>query len=64
MGMCAHTWEVTGWASGAGELDWPEAEHGRAATPWIRHRFTRAYAASHYCELAEHQMPGRAATKI
>ncbi|MFF9494675.1 nuclear transport factor 2 family protein [Streptomyces flaveolus] len=46
------------------KLDWPEAEHGRTATPWIRHRSTRADAAAHYRELAEHHVPGRAATEI
>ena len=46
------------------KLDWPEAEHGRAATPWIRHRFTRADAAAHYRDLAEHHVPGQAATEI
>ncbi|HEY8581933.1 MAG TPA: hypothetical protein VIL49_03270, partial [Capillimicrobium sp.] len=38
-------------------LSWPEAEHGRAATPWIRHRSTRADAASHFRELADHHLP-------
>ncbi|AIS02252.1 hypothetical protein SGLAU_31590 [Streptomyces glaucescens] len=33
--------------------NWPEAEHGRPATPWIRHRSARADAAAHYRELAE-----------
>ncbi|MGG2463652.1 nuclear transport factor 2 family protein [Streptomyces sp. RGM 3693] len=46
------------------KLDWPEAEHGRAATPWIRHRTTRADAAAHYRELAEHHVAGAAATQI
>ncbi|MEW1659817.1 nuclear transport factor 2 family protein [Streptomyces sp. NPDC093707] len=46
------------------KLDWPEAEHGRTATPWIRHRTTRADAAAHYRELAEHHVPGAAATQI
>ncbi|MCW8219820.1 MULTISPECIES: nuclear transport factor 2 family protein [Streptomyces] len=46
------------------KLDWPEAEHGRAATPWIRHRSTRADAAAHYRELAAHHVPGQAATEI
>ncbi|WP_327226669.1 nuclear transport factor 2 family protein [Streptomyces platensis] len=46
------------------KLDWPEAEHGRPATPWIRHRSTRAEAAAHYRELAEHHVPGAAATEI
>ncbi|MEV6551141.1 nuclear transport factor 2 family protein [Streptomyces sp. NPDC051597] len=46
------------------KLDWPEAEHGRAATPWIRDRSTRADAAAHYREVAEHHMPEHAATEI
>ncbi|MFF9178774.1 nuclear transport factor 2 family protein [Streptomyces sp. NPDC014793] len=46
------------------KLDWPEAEHGRAATPWIRHRSTRADAAAHYRELAEHHVPEQASTEI
>ncbi|WP_406408349.1 nuclear transport factor 2 family protein [Streptomyces halstedii] len=46
------------------KLDWPEAEHGRAATPWIRHRSTRADATAHYRELAAHHVPGQAATEI
>ncbi|MFE7541189.1 nuclear transport factor 2 family protein [Streptomyces platensis] len=45
------------------KLDWPEAEHGRPTTPWIRHRSTRAEAAAHYRELAEHHVPGAAATE-
>ncbi|MFC9929055.1 nuclear transport factor 2 family protein [Streptomyces sp. NPDC127190] len=46
------------------KLDWPEAEHGRTATPWIRHRSTRADAAAHYRELGDHHVPGQAATEI
>lgn len=46
------------------KLDWPEAEHGRAATPWIRHRSTRADAAAHYRELGEHHVPGSADTEV
>ncbi|KRV48859.1 ketosteroid isomerase [Wenjunlia vitaminophila] len=46
------------------KLDWPEAEHGRAATPWIRHRSTRADAAAHYRELAEHHVLEDVATVI
>lgn len=46
------------------KLDWPEAEHGRAATPWIRHRSSRADVAAHFRELAEHHVPGRVATRI
>lgn len=46
------------------KLDWPEAEHGRPATPWIRHRSTRADAAAHYREIAEHHVPEQAATEV
>jgi ketosteroid isomerase-like protein len=46
------------------KLSWPEAEHGRADTPWIRHRSTRADAAAHYRELAEHHLPDQVATEV
>jgi ketosteroid isomerase-like protein len=46
------------------KLSWPEDEHGRAATPWIRGRSTRADAADHYRELAAHHVPERAGTEI
>ncbi|WP_242888147.1 nuclear transport factor 2 family protein [Actinomadura litoris] len=46
------------------KLDWPEAEHGRAATPWIRHRATRADAAAHFREIAEHHVPEDVATQV
>jgi uncharacterized protein len=46
------------------KLNWPDAEHGRAATPWIRHRSTRADAAAHFRELAEHHVPERAGTVV
>lgn len=46
------------------KLDWPEAEQGRTATPWIRHRSTRSDAAAHFRELAEHHVPGLAATEV
>ncbi|MER6049058.1 nuclear transport factor 2 family protein [Streptomyces sp. NPDC001793] len=45
-------------------LGWPADEHGRAATPWIRHRASRADAAAHYRELAAHHVPGAADTRI
>ncbi|MGY0071464.1 nuclear transport factor 2 family protein [Streptomyces sp. QTS137] len=45
-------------------LDWPEGEHGSAATPWIRHRAIRADVAAHYRELAAHHVPDVAATEI
>ncbi|MFE0173241.1 nuclear transport factor 2 family protein [Streptomyces sp. NPDC059002] len=46
------------------KLDWPEAEHGRTATPWIRHRSSRADAAAHYRELAEYHVPEDVATEV
>jgi ketosteroid isomerase-like protein len=46
------------------KLNWPEDEHGRAATPWIRHRATRADAADHFRDLAAHHVPGRVGTQI
>ncbi|MET9557578.1 nuclear transport factor 2 family protein [Streptomyces sp. NPDC006645] len=46
------------------QLDWPEAEHGRAATPWIRHRTSRADAAANYRELREHHVPEEVGTEI
>jgi len=45
-------------------LSWPEDEHGRAATPWIRHRAGRADAAAHFRDLGAHHVPGEAATEI
>jgi ketosteroid isomerase-like protein len=45
-------------------VNWPEDEHGRAATPWIRHRTTRADAAAHFRELAAQHVPQGAATRI
>ncbi|MFW6690157.1 nuclear transport factor 2 family protein [Streptomyces sp. MAR4 CNX-425] len=46
------------------KLNWPDAEHGRPATPWIRHRSTRADAAAHFREIAEHHVPEAAATTV
>ncbi|MDA2812308.1 nuclear transport factor 2 family protein [Nocardiopsis sp. RSe5-2] len=46
------------------KLDWPEAEHGRPATPWIRHRSTPADAAANFRELAEHHVAEGAATEV
>ncbi|MFE9450954.1 nuclear transport factor 2 family protein [Streptomyces sp. NPDC006739] len=46
------------------KLDWPEPEHGRSATPWIRHRSTRADVAAHFRELAAHHVPGQGDTRI
>ncbi|MGW0248689.1 nuclear transport factor 2 family protein [Nocardia goodfellowii] len=46
------------------KLDWPEDEHGRNETPWIRHRATRADAAEHYREIARHHVPDRVGTVV
>lgn len=46
------------------KLNWPESEHGRTATPWIRHRSSRADAAAHFREIGEHHVPGEADTQI
>ncbi|AUH44967.1 nuclear transport factor 2 family protein [Streptomyces sp. CMB-StM0423] len=46
------------------KLDWPEAEHGRPATPWIRHRSTRGDAGAHFREIAEHHVPEEVATQV
>lgn len=46
------------------KLDWPEAEHGRAATPWIRHRSSRADAAAHFQQIAEHHVSEEADTQV
>lgn len=45
-------------------LDWPEAEHGRAETPWIRHRSTGAGAAEHFRQIGGHHVPGEAGTEV
>ncbi|MEU6745638.1 nuclear transport factor 2 family protein [Spirillospora sp. NPDC046719] len=46
------------------KVNWPEAEHGRAATPWIRHRSSRADVAAHFREIAEHHVPEKADTQV
>ncbi|MGW7203170.1 nuclear transport factor 2 family protein [Streptomyces sp. NPDC054837] len=46
------------------KLNWPQDEHGRPATPWIRPRSSRADAAAHYRELAAHHLPDQAATEV
>ncbi|MFF3570744.1 nuclear transport factor 2 family protein [Nocardia jiangxiensis] len=46
------------------KLNWPDHEHGRPATPWIRHRATRADAAEHFRELARHHLPEQVGTAI
>ncbi|MRH86712.1 ketosteroid isomerase [Nocardia sp. SYP-A9097] len=46
------------------KLNWPEHEHDRPATPWIRPRATRADAAEHYEEIARHHVPERAGTVV
>ncbi|MFD4576238.1 nuclear transport factor 2 family protein [Streptomyces sp. NPDC058417] len=45
-------------------LSWPDDEHGRPATPWIRHRATRTDVAHHYRALAAHHLPTGADTRI
>ncbi|MCT2590664.1 nuclear transport factor 2 family protein [Streptomyces sp. N2-109] len=53
------------YASGADwKLNWPETEHGRTETPWIRHRSSRADAAAHYREISEHHIPEQVATEV
>lgn len=46
------------------KLSWPEAEHGRAATPWITSRSTRADVAEHFREIARHHIPEEVATVV
>lgn len=46
------------------ELDWPEDEHGRSETPWIRRRAGRAGIAEHFRLLAAHHEPGSAAHSV
>ncbi|WP_062987529.1 nuclear transport factor 2 family protein [Nocardia anaemiae] len=46
------------------KLNWPDNEHNRAATPWIRHRATRADAAEHFREIARHHVPEQVGTVI
>ncbi|MBK1785330.1 nuclear transport factor 2 family protein [Prauserella cavernicola] len=46
------------------KLNWPEAEHGRVDTPWIRQRASRSDTAAHYRALAEHHVPEQADTRI
>lgn len=46
------------------KLDWPAEEHGRPATPWIRHRSTRADVAEHFRELAAYHVVEEADTRI
>lgn len=46
------------------KLDWPEDEHGRGETPWIRRRDTRAGMAEHFRVLAAHHVPGSAAHSV
>lgn len=53
------------YADGAdGKLAWPAAEHGRVATPWIRHRSSRADAAEHYRHIGEHHLPDEVGTVV
>ncbi|MFC6880531.1 MULTISPECIES: nuclear transport factor 2 family protein [Actinomadura] len=46
------------------KLNWPEAEHGRAATPWIRHRSSGGDAVAHYGLIGEHHVPEEAGTRV
>jgi ketosteroid isomerase-like protein len=46
------------------KLSWPEDEHGRAATPWVRHRRTPADAGDHFREIGEHHVPEQVDTRI
>ncbi|KNB52305.1 nuclear transport factor 2 family protein [Streptomyces caatingaensis] len=46
------------------KVNWPEEELGRAATPWIRHKGSRADAAAHYREIGEHHVPEEAGTVV
>ncbi|MER7344799.1 nuclear transport factor 2 family protein [Streptomyces aurantiacus] len=46
------------------KLNWPEAEHGRAATPWIRHRTRGDEAVEHYGGIAAHHVPEAADTQV
>ncbi|MFB8003513.1 nuclear transport factor 2 family protein [Nocardia sp. NPDC056000] len=46
------------------KLNWPEHEHNRAATPWIRPRATRADAAAHFAEIAHHHVPEEVGTVV
>ncbi|QKW07707.1 nuclear transport factor 2 family protein [Streptomyces sp. NA04227] len=47
------------------KINWPEAEHGRAAdTPWIIHRTTGAEAAGLFEELGRHHVPEETDTQI
>ncbi|RFU36703.1 ketosteroid isomerase [Actinomadura logoneensis] len=45
-------------------VNWPEAEHGRPETPWIRHRSTPAEAAAHFSQIAAHHVPEENGTRI
>ncbi|TDC26245.1 ketosteroid isomerase [Streptomyces sp. 8K308] len=46
------------------KLDWPAEEHGRAVTPWIRDRSTRAEVADHFRQIGEHHVSGEAGNVI
>lgn len=45
-------------------LDWPDTELGRAETPWIRSRSTRADVRDHYASVLEHHVPDEVATQV
>ncbi|MEV5651819.1 nuclear transport factor 2 family protein [Nocardia sp. NPDC052254] len=46
------------------KLNWPESEHGRTATPWIRHRPAPADAADHYRTITDHHVPEEVGTVV
>ncbi|WP_328393888.1 nuclear transport factor 2 family protein [Nocardia sp. NBC_00416] len=46
------------------KLNWPEYEHGRPMTPWIRRRASRSDAAEHFREIGRHHVPEAVGTVI
>lgn len=46
------------------KVNWPESEHGRPETPWIRPRSTRADLADLNRQLAEHHVPVEFDTQV
>jgi ketosteroid isomerase-like protein len=45
-------------------FDWPESEHGRSETPWIRHRSSGQEAAEHFAMIGQHHLPEAADTQV
>ncbi|WP_025353055.1 nuclear transport factor 2 family protein [Nocardia nova] len=43
------------------KLNWPESEHGRSATPWVRDHPTPA---DHYRTIADHHIPEEVGTIV